>query len=220
MTGEAPRGMKTADWYFDFISPFAYLQSESLGRLDGKLAIRPVPVLFAGLLKHWGQKGPAEMAPKRRFTYRQVQWLAERNGIALRFPPQHPFNPVRALRAAVALGSSIDAIHEFFRFIWREGRDINAPEEWAELARRLGAPDLDARCNDPAVKSQLLQHGEQALAAGVFGVPTLAIDGELFWGFDATDMALDYLADPALFARGEYARIESLPVGAARKEIP
>ena len=212
--------MTTADWYFDFISPFAYLQSETLQRLDGKLAIRPVPVLFVGLLRHWGQKGPAEMATKRRFSYRQVQWLAQRNGIALRFPPQHPFNPVRALRAAVALGGTLDAIHTIFRFIWCEGRDINAPDEWADLARRLGAADLDldTRCNAPETKSQLLQHGEQALAAGVFGVPTLAIDGELFWGFDATDMVLDYLADPALFARGEYPRIDSLPVGAMRKE--
>ncbi len=198
--------MKTADWYFDFISPFAYLQSERLARFDGKLDIRPVPLLFA----------PAEMATKRRFTYRQVQWLADRNGIPFRFPPQHPFNPVRALRTAVALGSSIDAIHTIFRFVWGEGRDPNDPAEWAELTRRLDAPDLDARCNDAAVKSQLLQHGEQALAAGVFGVPTLAIDGELFWGFDTTEMALD--ADPALFARGEYPRIDSLPVGAMRKE--
>jgi 2-hydroxychromene-2-carboxylate isomerase len=211
--------MKTAHWYFDFISPFAYLQSEVLHRFDNKLAIRPVPVLFAGLLKHWGQKGPAEMATKRRFTYRQVQWLAEHNGIPFRFPPQHPFNPVRALRAAVALGGSLETIHEIFRFIWREGRDPNDPAEWAELARRLNAPDLDARCNSPEVKSQLLQHGEQALAAGVFGVPTLVIDKELFWGFDATGMALDYLADPAMFARGEYTRVDDLPVGAARKEV-
>lgn len=211
--------MKTADWYFDFISPFAYLQSERLARFDGKLDIRPVPLLFAGLLKHWGQKGPAEMATKRRFTYRQVQWLADRNGIPFRFPPQHPLNPVRALRAAVALGATMDAIHTIFRFVWGEGRDINAPEEWAELARRLDAPDLDARCNDAAVKSQLLRNGEQALASGVFGVPTLAIDGELFWGFDATDMVLDYLADPALFSRDAYARIDALPVGAARKEV-
>jgi 2-hydroxychromene-2-carboxylate isomerase len=210
--------MITADWYFDFISPYAYLQSEALHRFDNKLAIRPVPVLFAGLLKHWGQKGPAEMATKRRFTYRQVQWLAEKNGIALRFPPQHPFNPVRALRAAVALGGSLEAIHVIFRFIWREGRDINAPEAWAELARRLNMTDLDARCNAPEVKDRLRQNGEEALAAGVFGVPTLAVGGELFWGFDAGDMALDYLADPARFSGGEYARLDGLPIGAARKE--
>jgi 2-hydroxychromene-2-carboxylate isomerase len=210
--------MTTAHWYFDFISPFAYLQSETLGRFDNKLAIRPVPVLFAGLLKHWGQKGPAEMATKRRFTYRQVQWIAERNGIVLRFPPQHPFNPVRALRLAVALGGSMEAIHEIFRFIWQEGRDINTPEAWAELALRFNVANLDARCNAPETKDKLRQNGEEALAAGVFGVPTLAIDGELFWGFDAGDMALDYLADPARFSRGEYARLDDLPVGAVRRE--
>lgn len=210
--------MTPADWYFDFISPFAYLQSEALGRFEGKLAIRPVPVLFAGLLKHWGHKGPAEIASKRRFTYRQVQWLAERNGIALRFPPQHPFNPVRALRLALALDGSLDAIHEIFRFVWREGRDVNLPDEWAELGRRLGVPDVEARCNAPEVKARLRANGEQALAAGVFGVPTLALGGELFWGFDATDMALDYLADAARFSRGEYGRLDGLPVGAARRE--
>lgn len=211
--------MKPADWYFDFISPFAYLQSEALQRFDGRLAIRPVPVLFAGLLKHWGQKGPAEMATKRRFTYRHVQWVADRNGIPFRFPPQHPFNPVRALRAAVALGASMDAIHTIFRFVWGEGRDPNDPAEWGELARRLNAPDLDARCNDTAVKSQLLHNGERALASGVFGVPTLAVGRELFWGFDATGMALDWIDDPTRFARGEYARIDALPVGAARRGV-
>lgn len=211
--------MKRLVFWFDVVSPFAYLAFERLPQvLQGQSwEVEYRPLLFAGLLKHWGQKGPAEMAPKRRFTYRQVQWLAEKNGIALRFPPQHPFNPVSALRAAVAL-ESLDAIHTIFRFIWREGRDINAPEEWAELARRLGVPDLDARCNDPAVKSQLLQYGEQALDTGVFGVPTLVVDNEVFWGFDATDMALDYLDDPAMLKRGEYQRLDTLPVGAARKE--
>jgi 2-hydroxychromene-2-carboxylate isomerase len=210
--------MSAADWYFDFISPFAYLQSQVLGRFEGRLAIRPVPVLFAGLLGHWGHKGPAEIAAKRRFTYRQVQWLAERHGIALRFPPQHPFNPVRALRLAVALDARAEAVQEIFRFIWAEGRDINRPQEWAELTGRLGVADAEARCNAPEVKERLRANGERALAAGAFGVPTLVIGSELFWGFDATDMALDYLADPARFARGEYTRLDALPVGAARRE--
>jgi 2-hydroxychromene-2-carboxylate isomerase len=61
--------MRIADWYFDFISPFAYLQSEQLHRLQPLVQIRYRPVLFAGLLKHWGNKGPAEVLPKRQFTY-------------------------------------------------------------------------------------------------------------------------------------------------------
>ncbi|HJP22575.1 MAG TPA: 2-hydroxychromene-2-carboxylate isomerase, partial [Alphaproteobacteria bacterium] len=67
--------MKTADWYFDFISGFAYLQFATLERLKG-LEIRFRPVLFAGLLNYHGQLGPAEIPAKRTFTYRQWVWLA------------------------------------------------------------------------------------------------------------------------------------------------
>ena len=92
--------MKTARWYFDFISPYSYLQHTVLTRFEGLVQIEPVPILFAGLLEHHGQKGPAEIAGKRTFTYEHVAWLAERNGIALRFPASHPFNPLPLLRQA------------------------------------------------------------------------------------------------------------------------
>ena len=88
------------DWYFDFISPFAYLQWMVLRRDHADLDINPKPLLFAGLLKHWGQLGPAELPGKRVHTYRLVLWQARQMGIALRFPPAHPFNPLPALRLA------------------------------------------------------------------------------------------------------------------------
>lgn len=196
------------------MSPYSYLQCERLG--DLKVAVNPVPVVFAGLLKHWGHKGPAEMPSKRTFVYRQVLWIADRNGIVLRFPPRHPFNPIRALRLAVALGSDFDKVREIFRHVWRDGDDADTDEGFRRLCMRVGAEDGEARVADPQVKARLLENGEKALAAGVFGVPTLAIDGELFWGFDATDMALDYLRDPAAFASPEMKRLDSLPVGASR----
>ncbi|MCX7274029.1 MAG: DsbA family protein, partial [Burkholderiales bacterium] len=86
--------MKTLNWYFDFISPYAYLQSTRLDDFSQDVLVKCHPVLFAGLLAHHGQKGPAEIAGKRTFTYEHVAWLAERNGIALRFPASHPFNPL------------------------------------------------------------------------------------------------------------------------------
>ena len=94
--------MPSADWYFDFVSPFAYLQSEQLPTLAPRLAVRYRPVLFAGLLEAAGQKGPAEIATKRAFTYRFVVWQAKRLGIPLKFPPAHPFNPLPFLRLALA----------------------------------------------------------------------------------------------------------------------
>src|SRR5207249_4672726 len=91
------------DWYFDFISPYSYLQLEQMPRWPEGVVLVAKPILFAALLDHWGQKGPAEIPVKRAFTYSQVQWLGDRAGIPFRFPPRHPFNPVSVLRLAVAL---------------------------------------------------------------------------------------------------------------------
>ena len=132
-----------ADWYFDFISPYSYLQSERLESLP--FAVRPRPVLFAGLLQHWGHKGPAEMPSKRVFTYRQVVWIARRDGIALRFPPRHPFNPIKVLRLAIALGCELAAIHAIFRHIWAEGGEVETDAGFAALCEKLGVADGGSR---------------------------------------------------------------------------
>jgi 2-hydroxychromene-2-carboxylate isomerase len=208
--------MKSAEWYFDFISPFAYLQFESLARLPRDLEIAYKPLVFAGILNRLQHKGPAEIPGKRRFTYRHVQWLAQHNGIALKFPPAHPFNPLRALRLAVALGSRRDAIETIFRFIWRDGRTLESADELQALAARLGVEDIDALISEQRVKDELRANGERANALGVFGVPTFAIDGELFWGFDATGMVSDYVNDPQQFNTAEMRRIGDLPTGAQR----
>ena len=205
---------KSADWYFDFISPYSYLQCERL--LELPLQVRPRPLVFAGLLGHWGQKGPAELPTKRRFTYEQIVWLARRDHIGLRFPPGHPFNPIKALRLAVALGSDIETVRAIFRFIWREGGEFESPEGWQALCKRVNVKDGDALVAKQEVKDELRRNGEEALAAGVFGVPTLAIDGRLFWGYDATAMAHEYLADPKRFDSEEMKRVAGLPVGKAR----
>ena len=78
--------MKRALWYFDFISPFAYIQNLRLDELSNKLNIDRKPLVFAGLLKHWETKGPVELQPKRLFTYRYIQWMANKLGISIRFP--------------------------------------------------------------------------------------------------------------------------------------
>ncbi len=206
-----------ADWYFDFVSPYAYLQLMQFKRLPDSLAIRYRPILFAGLLKHWGQIGPAEIPAKRRQTYRQCQWLAERAGIPFKFPSVHPFNPLRALRLCIALGTEPAIIGAIFEFIFAEGRDIQSDDNWKLLAERLEAEDSDALVSQQAVKDALRDNTEEAIRLGIFGVPTFAIGGELFWGVDMTDLLLEYLADPQLFSRDEMARLDRLPMGVKRR---
>ena len=209
--------MTNADWYFDFISPFAYLQSTKLDELSRHATITPRPVLFAALLDHHGQLGPAEIAPKRTFTFRHALWLARRHGIPMKLPPSHPFNPLPALRLAIALGNRVEVVQAIFDFIWREGRDISNPAQWSTLATRLDVDDIDALVAVPTVKDSLRCSGEEAISRGVFGVPTLAVDDQLFWGFDSTEFFLDYLRHPNALRREILGPAQSLARGSARR---
>ena len=208
--------MPSADWYFDFVSPFSYLQCEQLPALEAGLRIRYRPVLFAALLDANGHKGPAEIPSKRRFTYRFVVWQAGKLGIPLKFPAVHPFNPIPLLRLAIAADCSPEAVRRIFRFVWRDGRIGDLPIEWAELTAQVNLPDASTRIASPEVKDALRRNTDEALGRGVFGVPTLAIGEELFWGVDATAMAADYVAAGCNFADPEIERVGALPVGAER----
>lgn len=208
------------DWYFDFVSPFAYLQSEQLAMLGPRAELRCRPVLFAALLEAFEHKGPAEIAGKREFTYRFCVWRAKELGITLKFPPEHPFNPLALLRLVHACDCRPEIVHQIFRFVWRDGRMPDLPIEWAELTDRLGVTDADARISDPEVKLALRRETERAVERGVFGVPTLAIGSELFWGADATGMAAAYIAAGGRFDDPEYARVSELPYGVPRRDKP
>ena len=206
-----------ADWYFDFVSPFSYLQCEKLQPYAASM--RPRPIVFAAVLDANGQKGPAEIGPKRVFTYRFVVWQARALGIPLKFPHAHPFNPIPLLRLALACECRLDAITRIFRFVWRDGRLPDLPLEWAELLHQLGIDDAQARIADPEVKGGLRRETDAAIARGVFGVPTIAVGSELFWGVDATDMALEYMRNGARFTDPEYVRVAELPTAAVRESV-
>jgi 2-hydroxychromene-2-carboxylate isomerase len=203
-------------WVFDVISPFAYLGFRDLERLPAHTELRLVPVLLAGMLSHFGQLGPAEIPSKRRFTYRFVLWRARQMGIPLRFPPAHPFNPLAALRLIVAAGSDRRAAAPVLDAVFRDGRDLTDPGVIADLARQLGVADAQRAVSDPAVKQQLRDNTDWAISLGVFGVPTLVIGRELFWGHDAFGMALDYLTDREAFEDREMQAAETLRVGVER----
>ena len=208
---------RAARWYFDFISPFAFLQWRRLRDASLGIVPEPVPILFAAVLAHHGQKGPAEIPGKRVFTYRHVIWRARREGIALRFPPGHPFNPLAALRLSIALGNRPEAIDAIFDHVWIEGRAADRAEALAPIGARFGV-EVASAIAEPAVKDTLKRNTEGAIAAGVFGVPTLALDDFLFWGDDATAMAADYVAGRLDLGDAEYGRISALPESASRRE--
>lgn len=192
--------MKHITFFLDFISPYAYLAFEKLPlALQGhSYHISYKPILFAALLKHHGQLGPAEIPGKREWTYWQVLWLARQHGVDLQLPAQHPFNPLGLLRLAVACGDGGLAnryvCETIFRHVWQGGADAADAQRLQVLTTQL-APTHDP--GSEAVKGQLRTNAEQAIAHGVFGVPTFEVDGKLFWGFDALPMLTAYLGGDA-----------------------
>jgi 2-hydroxychromene-2-carboxylate isomerase len=207
--------MRRVGFYFDFVSPYSYIAFKRLHELPQDASVELRPVLFAALLSHHGQKGPAEIAAKRRWTYRWCTWWAQSLGIPFRFPASHPFNPLPQLRLAIAAGGTHESIGRIFDSIWTTGAEASDLAAFKALAQALGVPE--AQLSAPEVKDRLRSNTEEAAARGVFGVPTYEVDGELFWGADSVDFLAACLADPGVLRNDEMRRADDLPVGAARK---
>ena len=211
--------MKHITFYFDVISPYAYLAFERLPEALKGLSYRVTyqPVLFAGLLKHHGQLGPAEIEPKRSWTYRQVLWLANELGIEMQLPAAHPFNPLSLLRLAVA--SNPEGLpnryvtEKLFHHVWQGGQDALDPLRM-ETLKDLLKPFLNPDESD--VKELLKTHSAAAIGKGVFGVPTLEVDGKLFFGLDALPMLAAYLKRDNWFDSTAWDTVELIPKGSTR----
>lgn len=204
-----------AHWYFDFVSPFSYLHWQKVRPLVEAGRVEAVPIVFGAVLHALGILGPAEIPKKREFIYRQALWQARRDGVTLRFPPAHPFNPLPALRLCLAAPDRMQAIDAIFAHIWEHGRLADSVEALADVAASLGIDDPAAIARDE-VKRELLANGEEAMALGVFGVPTLRVRDELFWGNDATELALAFARDPGTLD-AEMRRVDAIPEAVQRR---
>ena len=212
--------MKHIEFWFDPVSPYAYLAferlPEALAGLSYSVAYRPI--VFAALLKHWAHKGPAEIEPKRAWTFRQVHWLAHQHGIAFATPARHPFNPIALSRLAWACAPpqgtpSRYVCESVLRHVWIGGADAEAPERLQALQAAL-APPLPPGSDE--VKLRLRHASDAAIALGLFGVPTLSVDDKLFWGLDALPMLAGYLQGDAWFGEDHWRAAGEPPPGVVR----
>ncbi|MDE2615729.1 MAG: 2-hydroxychromene-2-carboxylate isomerase [Burkholderiales bacterium] len=188
--------MKQITFYLDFISPYSHLAFEQLPEaLTGlTYSVTYRPVLLGAMLRHHQLLGPAEVPAKRAWTYRQVLWLGQQQGVTLQMPAVHPFNPLPLLRLAIAVANGGDpnryVCETLLRHVWHGGLDANDPARLQALREQL-APALAP--DDGVVKDRLRANTDEAVAAGAFGVPSFVVDGRLFWGQDSLPMLRSYL---------------------------
>ncbi|GJM10350.1 MAG: isomerase [Lysobacteraceae bacterium] len=213
--------MKQIDFIFDFISPYAYLAFKQLDTLEASLGIqvKMVPVLFAGLLNAHGNLGPAEVPAKRSHVIRDALRKAQRLRLSLAVPPAHPFNPLLALRlvlAAETVGLQREVIASLFDAVWGQGAAIDRAESCSALLADLQGDLLLEAAGSDSVKLKLRSNTDQAVANGVFGVPTFVVDGELFWGVDSVPLLIQFLTVGDQFDQDLVQRWDSLPAAANR----
>jgi 2-hydroxychromene-2-carboxylate isomerase len=202
-------------WFYDFVSPFSYLLLEQHDKWP-ELPFTLTPVRLNDLYRHWGQRVAYDVPAKRIFTYRYALFRAEQLGIPFRMPPAHPFDSSKAILLAVALGSELTTVREIFRFIWRDGRDPSSADGFADLCERLKVPDGLELIERESTRAQLSRNCADAIALGVFGVPTFWLNNQLFWGEDALPMVLYCARTPNWLDSKEVKRITSLPSGLAK----
>lgn len=215
------RSVKTIVFHFDVISPYAYLAFERLPKIlegiEHEIVYRPV--VLGALLEHHRQLGPAEIPPKRDWTFRHTAFVARSLGIPFELPAAHPFNPLRILRLLVASAPDgqprREAVAAAFHHVWRGGQSPSDEVRLGALASTIGPMRaFDA----PDVKSQLRAFTDDAVSRRIFGVPMSTIDDKRFWGLEGLEMLRAYLDGDSFFAsEGPWELAARLPEGTGRK---
>jgi 2-hydroxychromene-2-carboxylate isomerase len=211
-------------FFFDFVSPYAYLAWTQIGPLAARFEreLEPVPVLFAALLNDNGQKGPAEIPRKKLYMMKDCLRSAARLGVPFGPPPSHPFNPLLALRVAslpMTTAARCALVDGLFKDVWGGGgRGVTAVGVVTEVAMAAGLSGLRAveDAKSAESKERVKRQTDEALTLGMFGVPTAVVGAELFWGLDALPNLERFLdgkdtLDPEVFEHWA-----SLPASATR----
>ncbi|HXW85012.1 MAG TPA: DsbA family protein [Candidatus Binataceae bacterium] len=178
-------------FYFDYESPNAYIAWTQLPKLAERYgySIEPAPVLYAALLDAHGQLGPGEMPAKGRWMRGNLLRKSALLHLPLNPPPFFPFNPLLALRLSLLPLDSAQRdrlITALFEAAWSRSLHLSDRQVAERVVSELGlrGAELVAEAETPEIKALLRRRTDEAIARGVFGVPTMEVGDELFWGYD------------------------------------
>ena len=189
------------DFYFDFGSPTAFLANSRLRQLQQEydVKIHYKPVLLGGIFKATGNSSPVMVAAKGEYMLKHdLPRYAQKYSVALKFNPHFPINTLQLMRAATGLldKSNFDSfINTIFKAIWIDGLNMGD-----EMVLQKVLPDNNFNSHDifklastDSVKEILIENTDSAVKQGLFGVPTIFINGEMFFGQDRLDFVEEIL---------------------------
>ena len=192
------------EFHFDFSSPYSYIASEQIEQLAARYGrtVNYKPVLLGAVFKVAGSAPLTESyEPKARYCIHDFGRSARYVGVPYRHPSKFPIGSVAAKRAVLWLQQhrpelATPFIHAVFRAFFVQDRDISDGSVVADIAREVGidAKELADGIQQPEIKERLKTQVDQAIEAGIFGAPTIIVDGEVFWGNDRLPQIERWLA--------------------------
>lgn len=191
--------MPALHFFFDFVSPYSYLAWTQIHGFAARNAreVEAIPIFLTGLIKANGTRTNAEVPRQKNYVIKDTTRLAHQFGVPLRPPPVHPFNSLFALRVAslpLAHDMRLAVINALFHAAWVTGEGVTEPEVVVRAVGAVGLPpDAVQEARSAEIRDRVHRQTDDALAHGVFSVPTFFADGELFWGCDSLSHLQRYL---------------------------
>jgi len=220
--------LTTVTFYFDYISPNAYIAWSQLPRLMEQYAIKvePVPVLFTGLLRAFGTMGPAEQPAKQQWMSKNIARKAEALGLPLKAPRYHPFNPLLSLRLST-LPMTADERWKLIDCLmtgaWAEQQHLSEADAVIALlnAKGFDGEEWVKQASTPEAADALKLNTQRAVENNVFGIPTAQVGDELFFGYDDFTFLEMLLAgkDPLMSAQSQEWLSATWSASSMRKEV-
>lgn len=209
--------MKKLEYYFDILSPYSYLSWQWIKANSKKLEengieLELIPVTLATVITHYKTLGPAQIAPKRDYLFRDILRFTKLHNIPFTTPKDLPFNSLYGLRLSLKEVSGehqFQVIDQLFHLTWGLGLDAgNSDVIVEELAKKnLPIHEMMEKISTKSIREKLKKNVEYALSKGVFGVPSFIIDDELFWGNDSLKYLEMYLKNEDPLDREKYLSI-------------
>jgi 2-hydroxychromene-2-carboxylate isomerase len=192
------------EFWFDFSSPYSYLASEKIEELAARhgRTVAFKPTLLGAIFKTTGGAPLTELVqPKANYFTHDFERSARFAGVPYRKPSLFPISTVNAARALLWLQEHDAALaarffHAAFRAYFAQDRNLAEPTVLAVLATEVGADPVQVArgIQEQPIKDRLKALVDESIARGVFGAPTIFIDGEMFWGHDRLPQVERWLA--------------------------
>jgi 2-hydroxychromene-2-carboxylate isomerase len=194
---------KTVEFLFDVGSPYSYLAYHQLPKIAGAegAGIVWTPVLLGGIFQATGNKSPAEVPAKGRYSNIDLQRWAKAYGVTIQMNPDFPINTLALMRGAVAMQMRGDEVfHRYLRAVFSamfgKPRNLNLPAGIAAVLSEAGFDPAEFMqlIGDQRVKDHLKENTASAVARGVFGAPTFFVGTDMFWGQDRLEFVAEALS--------------------------